>query len=335
MSVLAQPAAKLFGDNMSPKGSKMAKPQETRPQVTLEQTTQNCIDLANNGDYDGFFAKIRTAALNTRQTLWGCGQITSDNRTELLKRVTSSDDRVQFALKVAENLEIPAGSFDGIGRSDPDDYLEARMFLLLQIDRQNPSPRTVRNFYPEFTGTLRERMANIAIYNSDLHQRDQQQIVFFSLGGRFSWGNAEGTTTYHTTCGIFARACMVAAGYRKRTDWDWVSGKGIFQLVDVSGDNDPAYVLMRKRSGQLPRKGDIFHIETEGLNDDHMGVLTNNMSIGADGAWTCTSVQGGSNNGTDTTANHSTSFRVDTRGTVWFDNRPLRGWIDIEKHFAT
>ena len=93
-----------------------------KPQVILEQATKEWIAKFNGGDYDGSFARIRWTALNMRQTLWGCAEIASDDRKELLKRITAAEDGLKFALNVAENLEIPSGSFDGVSSSDPDDY---------------------------------------------------------------------------------------------------------------------------------------------------------------------------------------------------------------------
>jgi hypothetical protein len=283
-----------------------------RPQVILEKDTRDCVNTANQGDYSNFFPGVRQAALNMQQTLYGCAEIASVHRKELLKRATIGlDDRLRFALNVAENLEIPAGTFGGVSRSDPDDYLEARMSLLIQLDKGG-GPRSVHTFYPEIlaeTASVRERMAKIAIYHAGLKEGFQKQVVFFSLCGWFSWDQAERTTTYHTTCALFARACMVAAGFRRKSG-DWgnnASGKGVFQLVNIGSDAVPPYVQYGRRNARMPQQGDIFHVNMPGTYRDHMGVITSSSGMAAsadddDDSWSCWSVQGGSANGTTTTS---------------------------------
>jgi hypothetical protein len=257
-----------------------------KPQVTLEQATRDCVELANAGNpatpssYDPFFTKIRAAALNTQQTLYGCGAIASAHRQALLARATVGlDDRLRFALNVAENLDIPAGTFQGVKTDDPDDYLEARMFLLIKLDPKQGA-RSFHNFYPEarFTGTPRERMKKIAEYHAGLDKGDPKQVVFFSLGGFFSWDEAERSTFWVSTCATFARACLVASGFRPATPWPTPpqSGLGVFQLLAVNG-RPPQYVPYSSNPSQLPQKGDIYHVVNDGQTNDHVGVLTRDV----------------------------------------------------------
>src|SRR5262249_21700503 len=160
---------------------------------------------------------LRGAALNMQQTLAMCGELVLRSPPRLIREIKRCcipqvDDRLRFALQTAETLDIPAGSFSGVSNNVPDDYLEARSFILATLSggaRSDEAARKrVRDFYPGLVGSRRDKLCQVAKEHAPGGPHQRKQVVFFSLCGLLNWGQAVTSANRHTTCGIFARACL-------------------------------------------------------------------------------------------------------------------------------
>jgi hypothetical protein len=306
------------------------------PNVQLEDDARKFVDTAKNGQINDALTNVRTAALNMQQTLYACGELPSDIRKRVLSASTTGlDDRLRFALTVAENLEIPADTFAGVSHSSPDDYLEARMFILVQLDKHPPKKRTIRTFYPEYKGSARDRLIAAAQAHANLGPHDLKQVVFFSLGGLYSWNAAEISTATKTTCGLFIRACLVAAGYRGRRDHWPVQCSGIFDYIDIFSLGHQAVKAVKRGEAVSFSAGDIFHIQFQG-NDDHVGLMTKPVyDLDEDKYTSMDSVEGGQDPGGVHTKGFTGKLIYYKDGYCYFgqpvpNDKPLRNIIKVE-----
>ena len=131
--------------------------------------------------------------------------------------VQRSKDGVAGAIIVGGDLRMPDfqafGSVEMPKRDRLTIYDHARTFVLKHVKKGRTS-RLPGNFYPELTGTtLRSKVVELAQAHVGCQPGGQKQSNLFSCCGLFGYYAAmTGTKPKGTTCGLFARAILVAAG---------------------------------------------------------------------------------------------------------------------------
>lgn len=298
------------------------------PNVTLDDYSRQFLQLVSTSDYVRAVDKLQGAS--TQQALYACDTLSATILQRLLDKCPlGTADRARFALRVVSDLLIPQETYEGITTDvTGGDYNEARMFILVKLDRgaKRSGNPWAQAFYPEYRGTRRERVSKIAEAHQGLHKGWQAQVTLFSLGSHFTWRAAEETTGYYTTCGVFGRACLVAAGCLATTNRTRKC-PGALNYVGIPSTPHPAYVPYSQRATRTPRSGDLFYIDNLAGTKAHVGVILTHAE-GA-GKWTWTTVEGGQDEGF-TTKFYTRELRDAGRARIFPDGRQLIAWIDID-----
>lgn len=253
---------------------------------------QNAIgDMLKNGDY----AKLRNVVNNSSGNISPIlvaireGTKRSPGGYAKLQHLTRKRDRLAGALIVAIELRMP--SFDAFGApimhngKRQTDYDRARTFILKNRPGGKPVPGM---FYPEFRHMSPiERVLRIAEAHVDCTPKSVKQRNLFSLCGRYTYNQTlMQTHPGGTTCGMFMRAVLVAAGdtrfedeeklqmFAKQTSMNFAMGLG-----PMTG---PPKGLGWRHAGQLytdtiPQRGDLYYVRIKTMSNSdsgHVGFVT-------------------------------------------------------------
>jgi hypothetical protein len=302
--------------------------------LALDKPSRDVATLVDQGDFAT--AAWELGKLNMLQSLALCDKLNAQQRAELFKKcgADSRFQRQRFALGVVADREMPARPTEGftqVSQRDGDLHV-ARMYILWKLmQRKDPDWKKKRPFYPEFSGIKdrRERLCQIALAHKDLGPDDQMQATFFSLNGLFGWDAV--STRVHTTCGLFVRASLIAAGYRGGIS-EKPSGSGISEYVAWT-HNKLSYVHYPDAKHPYPKRGDIFHINQPKTNRDHVGIILNLVCVDADDdAWTIETVEGGQQEFWTRHFASKSMIKSGPNRVFSGGDRPLQGWVDIDKY---
>jgi hypothetical protein len=332
---------------------------------TLTEPAKNFVRSVESRRWDQAVQQL--GGLPMQQALAACDALKPPDRQELSRQCANKpiNGRQTFALQAVSTLFMPQESFSGV--IDPD-YHEARVFILHKLDERSDlahkPDRLKQCFYPEYSCLdVRYAVRDLAWDHRELGPHQDKQVALFSTGGFYNWGLANAITAptgKTTTCGLFVRGCLVAAGYRGITDW-WIRDLTIGQMIGwVLVDKRTktrAYVKYAERGDQEPSPGDIFHIsgtpfqgkDKDGKvvywDSDHVGIILDHEEQ-PDGSWVWDTVEGGQSPGGSWTRlfcdDSSRKLAVAPPGAGgeerrWFGEKPddhqrtLRGWIDLDK----
>jgi hypothetical protein len=344
--------------------------------VPLNLFASEFVRLAKAGKYQDAVVKLRND-VDMEQSLWACDSLAADVLGNLQKACSPGlDDRLRFVIDTVRDLVMP----QKVVMSYRMDYDEARVFILKKLAHpgKGQTPKTtyptaaLQNvFYPEYVcvNDIRNRVRLLAVNHTydppsrnsnyaapsasppgvDIKAIEDKQRCFFSLGGCFTWDttvtNPPGAGT---TCGMFVRACLFAAGCRHDPKW-YTNKDSITAYLGVKGVllNDPVFV--KYDPAKQPKVGDIFYIHKGNfpppptkapkdpkdppppppppVDDSHVGII-----VSIDGnKWG--TVEGGQSH--DKTRQKVRTLVINGKTATFEDdtyNRPIQGWVDIEKY---
>jgi hypothetical protein len=308
----------------------------------LEKTSKEFIELAKGGEYSKAILKLRNE-VGMQQALYACDELPTDTINSLLQAcVAGLDDRNRLVLELVRDIVMPQKPiFGGLGL----DMDEARKWLLIKLEakKKTRKPKTEyyqaayeNCFYPEYLGVTnrRDRVCYMAENHKDLGPHDDKQVNLFSLGGCFSWSQADARTSPSgTTCGLFIRACLFASGCRAYNKWHSCNPT-LFNYIGVGdkGQSHEAFVKFDK--DKTPSRGDVFLIgggtmEFEGkkAENSHVGMI-----IKVTNSTTWETVEGGQHG--NYTKRKTRELVISGKSAKFKDdsmNRTLFGWVDIDK----
>jgi hypothetical protein len=308
------------------------------PAVQLVPKSIQFIQTAMDGGTDRAALDLLRGA-SMEQAIWSCGSLPSDVRSRLLAECTDGiDDRQSFALSVALNLTIPTGTYHGvtsdISGSQMSDYDIARIYIVAVRDKpaggiDAPSPGS---FYPEYVCSgPRATLSQVALGHGDLDRSMPRQVALCSFGGFLGWTKAAALSNRFSTCGVFVQIALVAAGYKGFSTKELNPQQGaIYTYVGLGekGESHPAFVKLQK--GREPKPGDIFLL---GSPPTHTGIVISHLA--QPDAWLWETVEGGQKEGYRTIAflgRQNKTLKLDKGGTPWMGDRPIYGWIDLDKY---
>jgi hypothetical protein len=272
---------------------------------------QKSDDFKSHADQDSTLpdAMRDLQGLSMADALISCMQLAIDkpDRFEALGGRALGTERADFVVRLIRDGRMPQGSFNGVGQSITgsgtgghiSDYHTARLFILTLLAsplKQNvwprPDPVGPKNFpfFPEVLSGFsqaRQRMVALANAHINLAPTSDKQRGLFSLGGFYNLNGAvfdpppsKDGTPQGTSCIIFARSVLHAAGFNVITDGVTPAGncrvKGL--LAELPGNQ---FGLNRsvKTFDALPQPhmGDIFWIQGDnfpgGFDSTHVGIV--------------------------------------------------------------
>jgi hypothetical protein len=287
-------------------------------------------------------------ALNTKDALEACHKLAPAARKQLFIDCPAWDHRILLVLNVVNNLTMDDG-FEGIsgvtsnvrGTGTIGDYGEARMFLLKQraaapnadSEIKAKDAAWTRWFYPEYRriGNARERLTRIAEDHVNLNNTHLMQKSLFSMNGYFHWNDAGTSAHTHTTCALFVRACRAAARLLEKKKWATNTQSGTDPCI--TGPSTSASVLYGERGAREPQRGDIFHVNSPGKNNAHVGIILDHRAD-RNGDWHWRTAEAGQGDGYQTKLFEDRILKA-RGGKHWHgtgvNERPLVKWIDLDQ----
>ena len=284
----------------------------------------------------------------------------------------SGRDRLAGILTVAVMLDMPQYPAFGVAQlTEGDamsDYDQARAFIVKQLPEQDAYGPPVQGFfYPEVMNLApAERILALARSHIRCSPTGDRQVNLFSLNARIDYKTALKTTQPGgTTCALFLRAILVAAGDKRMTDEKLgkkptnpphmirsmglnydnykVSGKGWISTTKKDLASKPVSVS--------PQPGDLFFISLTPFgkvtDSGHVGIIEEAPLVTAEEMrWT--TIDGGQKDGHShgwwTIRNKRTFKKNSNAEYPWrLDNweftingkqRDLIGWVSIREAFV-
>jgi hypothetical protein len=198
-------------------------------------------------------------------------------RRSALWRHVDSNLRYGGILWVAEHLRMPqwrAFGLEPMRQGDfPTDYDHARTFILAQRGREGITGRIAGSFYPEVMHLPAvERVIALALARVGCRPSGQRQNNLFHLCGFYNGREARETTQPKgTTCAMFLRAVLVAAGDRRFTRAMLPKLPHMFRSMGLEYDDNQNKVTSAEWLSALPEhkamsatdvpsRGDLYHI---------------------------------------------------------------------------
>jgi hypothetical protein len=198
-------------------------------------------------------------------------------RRDGLWRHVHSDVRFGGILWVAQHLRMPqwrAFGTEPMRQGDlPTDYDHARTFILAQREREGITGRIAGSFYPEVMHLPAvERVVALAQAHVGCHPAGQRQTNLFHLCGFYNGREARETTRPKgTTCALFLRAVLVAAGDKRFTKAVLPVRPHMFRSMGVEYDDNKNKPTSAEWLSALPDnkalsatdapgRGDLYHI---------------------------------------------------------------------------
>lgn len=290
----------------------------------------------------------------TDKALAACAKLDEQNRTRLFRECPATDHRTLLVLNVQDDWVMDDGFAGGISGIQPGpgpnrssgDYGAVRKFLLHQRSktanpRRNPEKAKAAAqtawtnwFFPEYRSMsdVRARFTRIARDHAGIKAAGSMSTALYSLNGYFPEDFARLSAQSRTTCGLFVRSCRAAAGILERDEWPWnLADSGIDACIRGPGQAD---VMYEDRGKAVPKPGDIFHVNTSGTNDDHVGIILSHTSDEKENWWWSTIEAGQPPSGIHT--KHFASRKLELRkGRHWLIRstgaKPLVKWVDLER----
>ncbi len=199
----------------------------------------------------------------------GLNALTEMERFDVWHHARSLRDRMAGILCVAEFRIPPLAMLGPLTLSNGNsltDYDRARTFIL----QNRPAGEFIPNFYPEVARLPpRERIIALATAHIGCTPAGQRQTNLFALCGYNDWNYARSTTTPSgTTCGLFMRAILKAAGDTRltaemlpRIQTDMHKAMGLAAGVVSAGT--PPFCSGIKPQVELPtpKRGDLYHTQ--------------------------------------------------------------------------
>jgi hypothetical protein len=207
----------------------------------------------------------------------GLKGLTPNERFELGREVWRRNDRLAGVMTVAE-LRMPPRDALRAGPLQPGDAVTdndtARHFIL-QTRMTEPTVEPVRGpFYPEAANLPPvDRVLTLAATHIGCQPSGKKQLNLFSLCGALSLNEASRATQKRTTCALFARSVLVAAGDGRFTSamkkiedqTDMLRALGLQR--DGSEVVSPEWISAIKtpkkpglKSSDVPNPGDLYYV---------------------------------------------------------------------------
>lgn len=234
-----------------------------------------------------------TAALDGAHK--GLQGLDGQRRTEF-ERYTWARDRLAGVLIVAGELRMPSFAAFGPTRMPQGDVLtdydRARTWILRQQkDSKGHREAVIGSFYPEFVNLPpARRVLEIAEAHVGCSPKGDKQRNLFSLGGRYTHDDVlKQTMPGGTTCALFMRAVLVAAGDSRFGMDPKKLGLDAFQahMQYCMGLDSPGYTqspgfTWSKDVSSVPQRGDLYFIQTQGDSDEsgHVGFVQKSLRQG-------------------------------------------------------
>ena len=272
-----------------------------------------------------------------------------------LPQIMAARDRLAGILTVARELRMPQflafGSANLPSGDCLTDYDRARTFILKQRPEQGaPVPGS---FYPEVLNLhAGDRILALARSHVRCTPAKERQVNLFSLNGRYNYTTARKTTEPGgTTCALFARAILIAAGDPRFTEPmlgklgqppHMIHSMGL-QYTNFKTSGDGWVSLDKGPAAQLaPAPGDVYFIRIMSGKEDsgHIGfVEAATRTNEAEMKWT--TIDGGQKAGHSkghwTTRNDRTFKKNGSHSFPWMlqggqytingEQRKLLGWV--------
>ena len=225
-------------------------------------------------------------------------QLPSSTLTKLQQEGSATRDRLAGILAVAIKLEMP--QFNAFGAAEltqgdtMSDYDHARAFIVRQLPEKDAyGPPAAGLFYPEVLGMApADRVLSLARSHIMCTPTGDRQVNLFSLNARCDYKTArQSTQPGGTTCALFLRAILVAAGDKRMTD-DKLGAKPTAppHMIRSMGLNYDNYMisgkgwvsttkkdLAGKSLSLFPKAGDLFFISLTPFgkvtDSGHVGII--------------------------------------------------------------
>lgn len=175
---------------------------------------------------------------------------------------------------------------------------------------------------------------------------DARNVALFSLGGFFDWNEATRSAKTKTTCVLFLRAVLHAAGWNtiRRGTTTFVS-RGMYELLTQAEIDVGLFVRgSQLDSNSSPRPGDLFVLRgAPGPAENHLGMVLEPVAPGSrnwlvaeggqepEGIWSRTQtktlhrIEPEQNRSADKTC--SWAFKEDRTGA----GRTIQGWYQLDR----
>ena len=259
------------------------------------------IDLLKTGNHEQLRNKVNNSQASIKPILeairTGTKQLPGGHSN--LKLLTRRRDRLAGALIVANELRMP--SFDAFGApvmhkgERLTDYDRARTFILKQRGDAKRGRKSVAGmFYPEFKNASPiDRVLRLAEAHVGCSPKSDKQRNLFSLCGRYTYNQTLfQTQPGGTTCGMFMRAVLVAAGdsrfedekklqmFATRTSMNFAMG-----LQPKTGPPNGVGWKHADRlySATIPRRGDLYYLRIKEMDREdsgHVGFVKHAQRLG-------------------------------------------------------
>ena len=265
-------------------------------------------------------------------------------------------DRTSGIMCVAELRMPPQPVFGPYAMPAGDaltDYDRARTFILA-----NRVPGTVvPNFYPEVHRLpARERILRLAEAHVGCAPAGVKQTNLFSLCGKLRLAHARATTTPSgTTCALFLRAVLRAAGDSRMTD-DMLpeTANMIFSMGIRETRGDPwVSGLSNPDRNRIPKKGDLYYIcipavilrgDKSKPDAGHVGIITD-VRKPSDRGMNFDTIDGGAagadgkgfhtvKSGQSFSKNNAGNWEQTGKKTIHGEHRILVGFVDMDMALA-
>ncbi len=310
--------------------------------------------------------EIRRAAL----------KLPTSTLTKLQQEGLAGRDRLAGLLTVAVKLEMPQfPAFGAASLTQGDamsDYDEARAFIVRQLpEKETYGAPVLGFFYPEVMSLApAERVLALARSHIECSPTGDRQISLFSLNGRVDRKTALQTTQPSgTTCALFLRAILIAAGDKRMGD-DKLGSKptnppNMYNSMGLNYGNYTAsgtgWTSMTRKDmatqalSRFPQPGDLFFISLTPFgkvtDSGHVGIIEQPKRIGfglTEMKWN--TIDGGQkaghNNGWWTIRNERTFKKDPNNEYPWRlegsqftiqggKQRRLIGWVSIREAFIS
>lgn len=304
------------------------------------------------------------------------GQLSPDEKFNLwcFAGLSTLECRLTGILNVA-NGSMPSrpvlGAFKMPAGDELTDYDRARRFLLENYDydrarriveenRDHPGVWMLR-FYPEFSHLPpRKRVLALAAAHVNCDPVGMKQVNLFALCGKLNLEEAKKSSLAPgpgTTCALFMRAVLRAAGDSRMTDNMLPEYADMLKAMGVTGINGPPFVntLLPPGGKRAPRAGDLYHICIPGVvlrrpgdpvkkDAGHVGFVTSDARI-ADGKLEFDSIDGGSTDSGNRNVTNVRQYARNSRGyweatnfpviEPYKEHRILVGFVDLDQTVNT
>lgn len=285
----------------------------------------------------------------------GMNRLSEMERFDVWHHARKNRDRLAGILCVAE-FRMPSlpvlGEMILTNGDTLSDYDRARTFIL----QNRESGQFIPNFYPEVANLpARARVISLAQAHINCTPKGQRQTNLFSVCGYNKWQYANDTTTpYGTTCALFMRAILKAAGDSRltatedmlpREQTDMYKAMGINLDIATAGVAPFCSALRLKGKLPTPQRGDLYHTiiptvawgrKPKKQDSGHVGFITSASRTG-DNIFELQTIDGGINKfftAADRLVlvrDNAGNWEASNRGKIEDEKRILVGFVDLDQ----